>query len=181
MKIDNLFDSFNSPNRNLESELHYDLLISDSFFTYPFGAWLDFSDVLLPYSEPYICYPATPRVQTDPEFRKAMKELFDDVHCSCWSYEDRSLQSPSTRWWRENRQNWINQLKAILIKHRNIGHDWQFSDEQKQCLQQYYDANRLLVDCLNRACDVSQNTRQEIEDTLLLPMSETVRDRTSPT
>ena len=170
LKIDNLFDSSNSLSRDLESELHYDLLISDSFFAYLSGEWLDFSDVLLPYSEPYSCYPATPRVQTDPEFRKAMKELLDNIHCSCWSYKDCSWQSPSMKWWRENRQNWINQLRAVLIEHRNIGHNWKFSDVQKETLQQYYDANKLLIDCLN-----SDRTRQEIEDNLLLPIAELKR------
>jgi predicted NACHT family NTPase len=59
-----------------------------------------------------------------------------------------------------------------MIDHRNIGHDWQFSDQQKQLLQQYYDANKLLVDCLNSDCDVSREVRQEIEETLLLPIAE---------
>ncbi|MEH2467846.1 NACHT C-terminal helical domain 2-containing protein [Nostoc sp.] len=57
-----------------------------------------------------------------------------------------------------------------MIKHRNIGHDWQFSDGQKKLLQQYYDANKLLIDCLNSECYVSRTMRQQIEDTLLLPV-----------
>ena len=85
------------------------------------------------------------------------------------------------RWSRENGQAWTEQLRAVLIEHRNIGHDWQFSEEQQQLLQQYYDANGLLVDCLNSDCYVSRDVRQEIEDTLLLPISEVVQDRTSPT
>ncbi|MEQ9666955.1 NACHT C-terminal helical domain 2-containing protein [Coleofasciculus sp. G2-EDA-02] len=59
-----------------------------------------------------------------------------------------------------------------MIQYRNIGHNWQFSDSQKQLLKQYYDANKLLVDCLNSDCYVSQEVRQEIEDTLLLPIAE---------
>ena len=58
-----------------------------------------------------------------------------------------------------------------MLEHRNIGHDWQFSKEQKQLLQQYYDANKLLVDCLNLPdIYVSPNVREEIEATLLLPL-----------
>lgn len=59
-----------------------------------------------------------------------------------------------------------------MIEHCNIGHDWQFTEEQKELLQQYYDANKLLVDCLDSDCYVSRQVRQEIEDTLLSPMSE---------
>lgn len=75
-------------------------------------------------------------------------------------------------WWKANGQAWTEQLKTLMIEHCNIGHDWQFTDTQKELLQQYYDANKLLVDCLNSDCNVSREVRQEIEDTLLLPMAE---------
>jgi predicted NACHT family NTPase len=74
-------------------------------------------------------------------------------------------------WWQLQGQEWINQLRAVMIEHRNIGHDWQFSIEQRQLLQQYYDANLLLVDCLNSDCYVSREVRVTIEDQLLLPMA----------
>ena len=84
--------------------------------------------------------------------------------------------------WRELKgEAWTRQLREVMIEYRNIGYDWQFSDEQQQRLWQYYDANKLLVDCLNSDCYVSRDVRQEIEDTLLLPMNEIVRDRISPT
>jgi hypothetical protein len=60
----------------------------------------------------------------------------------------------------------------VIIEHRNIRHDWQFSDAQIKRLQQYYNANELLVDCLNSDCYVSRDVRQEIEETLLLPIAE---------
>jgi len=69
-------------------------------------------------------------------------------------------------------KNWMKQLRSAIIEHRNIGHDWQFSVAQKEQLQQYYDANKLLVDCLNSDCYVSREVRQEIEETLLLPIAE---------
>lgn len=74
-------------------------------------------------------------------------------------------------WWQENEQAWRNQLRAVMIEHRNIGHDWQFSDAQKERLKQYYDANKLLVDCLNSDCYISRSVREEIEATLLLPIA----------
>lgn len=39
-------------------------------------------------------------------------------------------------------------------------------------LQRYYDANQLLIDCLNSNCEVTTAIRQEIEATLLLPQKE---------
>ncbi len=76
------------------------------------------------------------------------------------------------QWWKIEGQEWTAQLRSLMIEHRNIGHDWHFTAEQKERLQQYHDANKLLVDCLNRNCYVTKTTRPYIEDTLLLPMSE---------
>jgi len=73
------------------------------------------------------------------------------------------------QWWKVNGKDWAEQLKAVMVEHRNIGRDWQFNEEQKELLEQYYDANQLLVDCLNSDCYVSKEVRQEIEDTFLLP------------
>ncbi len=70
----------------------------------------------------------------------------------------------------ENSQVWAEKLRTVMIEHRNIGHDWQFTDSQKELLKKYYDANKLLVDCLNSDCYVNRDTRQHIEDTLLLPI-----------
>jgi predicted NACHT family NTPase len=89
------------------------------------------------------------------------------------------LPSPFTSWteiksWQQSKskQAWTEQLRDVMIEHRNIGHDWQFSTEQKKLLNQYYDANLFLVECLNSDCYVSREVRQEIEDTLLLPIAE---------
>ncbi len=78
----------------------------------------------------------------------------------------------SRQWWQANGQAWTEQLRAVMIKHRNIGHDWQFSERQKESLRHYYDANRLLVDCLNSDCNVTPEVRSHIEETLLLPIAE---------
>jgi predicted NACHT family NTPase len=71
-------------------------------------------------------------------------------------------------WWQANGRDWTEELRAIMIQHRNIGHDWQFSEDQKKLRQQYYYANKLLVDCLNSDCYVSREVRAEIEASLLL-------------
>ncbi|NER99744.1 MAG: NACHT domain-containing NTPase [Symploca sp. SIO1B1] len=75
------------------------------------------------------------------------------------------------QWWEVNGKAWTEQLRSAMIEHRNIGHDWQFNGQQKLLLKRYYDANNLLVDCLNSDCYVNQKVRQEIEDTLLLPVA----------
>ena len=76
------------------------------------------------------------------------------------------------QWWQSNGKAWTEQLRAVMIEHRNIGHDWKFTDEQKELLQQYYDANALLIECLNSDCYITNDVREEIEDTLFLPIAE---------
>ena len=44
----------------------------------------------------------------------------------------------------------------------------QKGNAQNERLQQYCDANKLLIDCLNSACCVSPQVRQSIENALLL-------------
>ncbi|MBD2561012.1 MULTISPECIES: NACHT domain-containing protein [Nostoc] len=74
-------------------------------------------------------------------------------------------------WWEKNSQAWTKQLIALMIEHRNIGHNWQFSYRQAKLLRQYYNSNKLLVNCLNSDCNISEKIRQEIEHSLLLPIS----------
>jgi predicted NACHT family NTPase len=73
--------------------------------------------------------------------------------------------------WAKVRPIWTEKLRAIMIKYCNIGYDWQFSEEQIELLRQYYDANEFLLECMDSA-HVSQQVRQGIEETLLLPIAE---------
>ena len=59
-------------------------------------------------------------------------------------------------------------MPSYLINNRNIGHDWQFTKDQVELLNQYYEANLILVECMNPS-NVSEQVREEIESTMLLP------------
>jgi predicted NACHT family NTPase len=96
------------------------------------------------------------------ESLKQLKDRLPDLHP-----ED---HNNFKHWWKANGRDWTEEIRAIIIQHRNITHDWQFSEDQKKLLQQYYDANKLLVDCLNSDCYVSREVRAEIEANLLLPI-----------
>ena len=62
-----------------------------------------------------------------------------------------------------------------LSSEGNIGHNWQFNNQQQQELQRYYDANRFLVKLIKIEGAVSHAVRTEIEDSLLLPWDELQR------
>jgi len=59
------------------------------------------------------------------------------------------------QWWEVNGQAWTEELRTLMIEHGNIGHNWQFSEQHRKLLTQYYHANLLLVDCLNNNSDVT--------------------------
>lgn len=101
-----------------------------------------------------------------PELGQALQELSEQVS------ERHNNPEKFGKWWRANSQIWREKYRSILMKYRNIGHNWQFSLPQKRLLEQYCYANILLVDCMNSSVVVSDQVRQEIEETLLLPIAE---------
>jgi predicted NACHT family NTPase len=65
---------------------------------------------------------------------------------------------------------WAEELREVFFKsHRNVG-NWQFKDEQRDLLEPYFYANKLLIDCLEKISDVSAKVKHEIKDTLFLPV-----------
>jgi hypothetical protein len=45
--------------------------------------------------------------------------------------------------------------------------NWQFNEKQEELLLQYYEASKLLIDCLNTDCYVTNKVREEIQLNLL--------------
>ncbi|MCW5319429.1 NACHT domain-containing protein [Nostoc sp. KVJ3] len=102
----------------------------------------------------------------DVGLHKSLQQLSDQLPNSGQSQQRFEL------WSQTNYSAWAEQVKKTVINYRNINHEWQFSSEQEQVLQRYYDANQLLLDCLHSNCEVTSAIRQEIEATLLLPIKE---------
>ncbi len=75
-------------------------------------------------------------------------------------------------WWEVDRPAWNEHLKTAIAFHRNLRSSWHFSQTQQKTLEDYYDANKLLIDCLNSNCKVTTEVRKEIKAALLLPQTE---------
>lgn len=86
--------------------------------------------------------------------------------------EDKEKLEKFNNWFKNDFYKWSEQVKIVTIKYRNIGHNWQFTEEYKSQLRQYYDANKLLVDCLNSSRNLSPTTIAHIEETFLLPQTQ---------
>lgn len=74
--------------------------------------------------------------------------------------------------WASASPQWIQNLRITMFNYCRIGCDWQFNEKQIEILLQYYYANEFLFECMDADCYVSREVRQEIEDTLLLPIAE---------
>ncbi|HEY9815700.1 MAG TPA: NACHT domain-containing NTPase [Candidatus Obscuribacterales bacterium] len=99
-----------------------------------------------------------------PELQRKLQELQDQLPKA-----DNTTEEQLKQWWQTQGKVWTEALREVMIEHRNIGHDWQFSDEQQNLLRQYNTANHLLVQCLNTSY-VNRETRQQIESELFLPI-----------
>ncbi|ABA20274.1 Predicted signal transduction protein containing Nacht domain [Trichormus variabilis ATCC 29413] len=71
-------------------------------------------------------------------------------------------------WWLANGQAWTEELRDMMINERKIGLNWQFGKQDLQDLQQYWDASKLLINCLKFARDISPTLRYELETSLFL-------------
>ena len=113
----------------------------------------------------------TMNLNLEPELKLSLQQLKKQLYDSAYTYKMQAWWKMEREWWKAKGQDWTQELRNVMIKYRNIGHDWQFSEQQKSLLRKYYDANILLVNCLNSGCNVSPTVRQEIEETLLLPIA----------
>jgi len=105
-------------------------------------------------------------IVVDIGFHKSLQQLSDQLPNS--NHTKASFEN----WCKKNYATWVSKLQEAIYTHRSIGNKWEFTISQEQALQHYYDANQLLLDCLNSNCEVTTSIREEIETTLLLPQQE---------
>lgn len=65
-------------------------------------------------------------------------------------------------------QVWVDKLRSHISAHRNVGYAWNFSDRERTTLNEYYSANKLLLDCLNGDCYVSRHLQKQIREALFV-------------
>ncbi|MGB3192348.1 MAG: NACHT domain-containing NTPase [Limnoraphis sp.] len=105
-------------------------------------------------------------VVVDSEFKSVLQKLKQQL------VDLLSNQTSFPEEFKTNYKNWIDQLRKKILQYRNIQHNWNFSVEQQETLQCYYQAHRLLLDCLNSVSNVTEVVRQEIKESLLLSIDE---------
>ncbi|MFQ4142855.1 NACHT domain-containing NTPase [Chlorogloeopsis sp. ULAP02] len=101
-------------------------------------------------------------LQEYPSLEKSLQQLQSELP---YSYADKIALK---EWWQANGETWTLKLQNLIVSDRQICQDWQFNEKEWQLLQQYWDANKLLLDCLNHASNVANSTIKSIEKTLFL-------------
>ncbi|WP_059002296.1 NACHT domain-containing protein [Leptolyngbya sp. NIES-2104] len=99
--------------------------------------------------------------QADNDLKQGLQKLLDELP---------GEQEEFDEWLGNCEPEWFDELRDIIIEHRNIGRYWQFTEVQIELLQKYYDANKLLIECLSHS-----EIKKEVEETLLLPIAEIER------
>jgi predicted NACHT family NTPase len=97
----------------------------------------------------------------DGTFTNAMYRVIDEIQNA--SKEEAEYQIADY---------WVKKFRELLIEHRNIGHNWQLSKEERSLLSRYVVACDLISTCLNNDSYISRDVRGQIESTLLLPIAE---------
>jgi NACHT domain len=100
-----------------------------------------------------------------------LKQFLEDLRDRLPSSDD-DLEA-CFRWWAQNGRVWLSNLyKAIEYRKLIWINGKQLSEEEKNHFRKYHTLNWLLLDCLNSSYSVTSNVRQEIQETLLLPIAE---------
>lgn len=156
--------------RNLARTLELDVEEIDEFSSFDIYIDLELSRILFLMSKGDInVYDFLSKLlarSLNPELKQVLQEIKQQL-INLFAVHPEKIFN---QWWQTNGKVLTEQLRMIMIKYRNIGHNWQFNDQQIQLLRQYYDANKLLVDCLNNATNVTLEVQKEIENSLLLPI-----------
>ena len=93
----------------------------------------------------------------EPELKQALQKLQTEIP------SPRENKEACEDWRQNNGHLWLEKIKNL------IGHDLQFSKEEKELLNQYYETNKLLLECLKKAENVSYEVREQIQEKMLLP------------
>jgi predicted NACHT family NTPase len=111
---------------------------------------------------------------SDSKFRYALQKLKNQLpENEAYSGKRKHGWQDCQQWWKENREDWVTQLKSAIAKYRDINHNWYFTEEQEYLINMYYSANKLLIiDYLNGSRKISNSVKCEIEKTVLLPIDE---------
>jgi predicted NACHT family NTPase len=97
-----------------------------------------------------------------PNLRTRFRELKDELPAT------NQAKNVLKAWWEANGEAWTTKLRSVIIEECQIGNTWQFSQGDSKLLQQYWEGNKLLLQCLRNAMNVSKDLRRSLEESLFV-------------
>ncbi|MDT4952364.1 MAG: hypothetical protein QOJ02_502 [Acidobacteriota bacterium] len=94
--------------------------------------------------------------------------LARDLRLNELAEELAALSLPTDRGITAEWQEFADKLQALMIKHRDIGHEWNLTDTEEARLADYFNATRLLQDCLELAY-ILPDAKEAMLNSLYLP------------
>ena len=96
------------------------------------------------------------------------RDLARELGLNALAKELNSLPAPNYLSTAEQWQAYADKVQPLMIKHRDIGYDWDLTEEQAARLYDYVKATRLLEDCLELAF-MSPDEKKAMLNSLYLP------------
>jgi dsRNA-specific ribonuclease len=96
-------------------------------------------------------------LELEPELKRVLQELEAEIP------EPKEEKEGFEEWRQARGLDWAKKIEAA------IGFDLNFTKSQKDLLKEYYNANKLLEECIDRVAELSPETRDAIEKTMFLP------------
>ncbi|UKO98720.1 NACHT domain-containing protein [Nostoc sp. UHCC 0870] len=133
-------------------------------------AWKDNLDIIYAFNHARILsltFDEAIELVWDFEFKEELQKLKKQLPCT------ESNSEKFYAWWQNNSIIWEQEIRRSFIKYRNIGYDWELDNREIKLLQAYFNANKLIIDCLERNVNINQELKQQIEDNLFLAIADT--------
>ncbi len=90
---------------------------------------------------------------------ESLQKSLQDLKNQLPSHDNRNLLK---LWWETNGDVWTEQLRNLILGDRLIGHNWLFNENELQTLQQYWDASKLFLDCINSTKGIDSKLQQSL-------------------
>ncbi|MBW4655147.1 MAG: NACHT domain-containing protein [Kaiparowitsia implicata GSE-PSE-MK54-09C] len=93
--------------------------------------------------------------------KTALDEWQFQIEQQLSNYRDRAA------WWSATHHIWKQRVRQFMNHHYQLRCDWSFTEDDRALLQQYYNATKLLAECINRSPRLSPHSFHRIASSLL--------------
>ncbi|MFN5514774.1 MAG: NACHT C-terminal helical domain 2-containing protein [Cyanobacteriota bacterium] len=144
---------------SLDLEISVDIYLYLYIYLYPYVLLKSYD-----YTNPNLCLYLSNFIAKLPPSLIWLKDILENLLEEFSNLHEKELI-------KELAGNGKERIHQAMIEHRNIAHNWKFTNEQEELFREYMESNDLLLECLGRECYIDRQIREKIENELFLPQS----------